>query len=482
MKIREYQSARYPFLWLSTTEEERTIRAHRAQLKKEIRVFSWDIAAGFRELTNGTETGWTWKEIEDEPTSNPGEALTKVLQMPEDSIYYLKDFHKYFTDITVIRRALNIKESLKATARLVCFMACRTEIPPELKNDITPYIPPMPSQDELKETVTRIAQDNQIPIPQGKELDAISNALIGLTEEGAENALSLVLVQSKTFDVRILIKEKSRLIEGAGLTYSEYSETLDDLAGNEVIKGYILKAAPKADSSSILEYGIPGTGKSHIAKAIGNALKWPVISFDLSGIRTKYQGETEGNLERALSTIEAIGRCIVFCDEVDKAIAGAQGGADADAGTGARIIGRLLRYFADRKPGGAYWIFTANSLQDILTISGGALVRRFDAMFFLDMPTDKERRQIVKIWARKMSVEISETFDTQGMTGADIAKLARTMRLLDCTADEARKYIIPTKQALGTRIDDIRNAAKATCIPAGLPETTEIKTGRKLDL
>ena len=125
---------------------------------------------------------------------------------------------------------------------------------------------------------------------------------------------------------------------------------------------------------------------------------------------------------------------------------------------------------------------TANNLQDVLIISGGALVRRFDAMFFLDMPSAKERAQIVKIWNRKMGVQIPGEFGTEGMTGADIAKIARTMKLLDCTADEARKYVIPTKQALGARIDDIRRAATATCIPASAPEEKPITaTGRKID-
>lgn len=505
MKIKQYFSARYPFLWLTTTEEERTIRAHRNELtdtkRGPIRVFVWDIAKGFSELAKNGDQMWTWKRLQNddsaklnstvpgfptEPTTNPGLAIEQLLLLPENSVIYCKDFHKYFTDITVVRRALNVKEILKATARLVCFLSCESSsaIPPELRNDVVPYTPPFPTKEELVQTVKRVAADNGIENIDDKDVDLYANALIGLTEEAAENSLALCLVQHKRFDVKVLNREKARLIESiAGLTYAEYNETLEDLAGYDVVINYILRAAPNPLASAILLYGVPGAGKSHCAKGSGNALGWPVIGFNPNNIRTKYQGETEAALERALGTIEAVGRCIVFADEIDKGIAGSQGGADADAGTGSRIIGRLLSYFQDRKPGGAYWIMTANNLQDILTISGGALVRRFDAMFFLDMPNPQERKQIIKIWNRKMDVDIPEDYDTEGMTGADIAKLARTMKLLNCGIDEARKYVIPTRQALGARIEEIRKAAQSTCIPASSrEELPAAPAGRKIDL
>lgn len=84
-----------------------------------------------------------------------------------------------------------------------------------------------------------------------------------------------------------------------------------------------------------------------------------------------------------------------------------------------------------------------------------------------------------------MNVDIPEDYDTEGMTGADIAKLCRTMQLLSCNADEARRYVIPTRQALGSRVDEIRKAAAATCIPASTPAPmpgSNISAGRRLDL
>lgn len=486
LTINEYRAARYPYLWIQTTEDDRIIRTARRQTKEAVTFFQWDNQNGFQIFKKTSDNGWRFTPQEEKPTQDPATALTMLPELPPNSIYFMKDFHRYFTDIMVIRPALNLKELLKSTGRMIVFISSEpfsTGTPSELKNDIVPFFSPLPTRQELTLTVKRVAGDNKINVTP-EETEIFANALIGLTEESAENALSLCLVTERKFNVRTLLREKARLIESiAGLTYQEYEETLDDLAGLRVLINYLLKAAPNPLASSILLYGIPGTGKSHAAKALANALKVPCIAFNLANVRTKYQGETESNLERSLATIDAIGKCIVFCDEIDKAIIGAEGGADSDAGAGSRIVGRLLQYFADRTTeggGGAYWIMTANSLAPLFNISGGAMIRRFDALFFLDMPSAQERRQIVKIWNGKLKVNIPENYNLEGFTGADIKKLATQMLLLESDVDTARRYVIPTRQALGAKIDEIRKAAMNTCIPASEPETTTPQ--RKVDI
>jgi hypothetical protein len=512
MRIKTAQAARFPFLWINTTEEERVIRAHRRELKPEIKIFSWDIAQGFQALCRNdasTPNGYTWTKLaaadsdddrraqvtrlraeniepQEQIIDSPAAALDTIATMNAEAVFYLKDFHKFFSDITIIRRALNLKETLKATGRLVAFISAEgpAAIPLELKNDVTPFSFDMPTKAELAETIIRIAEDNDITAPTPEELDNLAASLIGLTEEAAESALSLCLVEQKRFDYATLLKQKARLIEGtAGLTFGEYQETFDDLAGLDVLKDYLKAIAGKPMARGILLYGIPGTGKSHTAKALGNYLQRATLTANLAGTRDKFQGNSEAKLDTMLSTIEAFGPSVVFSDEIDKALAGTQGGADSDGGTGARQVGRLLTYFQDRPDGGAFWIMTCNSLKDILTISGGAFVRRFDAMFFLDMPTARERAQIAEIWNKKMQVEIPADFDTDGMTGADIAKLARTMKMMDTDAETARRYVIPTRQALGATIDEIRRQAAATCINASrADERTTTTTGRRLNM
>ena len=160
-----------------------------------------------------------------------------------------------------------------------------------------------------------------------------------------------------------------------------------------------------------------------------------------------------------LKTIEAFGPSLVFADEFEKSIAGSEA-SETEGGVGQRILQKFLTYMEDRAPGGGYWICTCNNLDDVLSLSGGALVRRFDAIFFVDMPSVEECKGIAKIWSEKMSVEIPEDYDFDGFTGADIAKLARNMAMLGCDADKARQFLIPSSQSIGSKIAEIRKKAK----------------------
>jgi len=163
------------------------------------------------------------------------------------------------------------------------------------------------------------------------------------------------------------------------------------------------------------------------------------------------------------STAQAFGPHVLFSDEFDKAVAGS-GASSTDGGTGQRILQKILIEGEDRAPG-SYWVFTANSLDEVLSLSGGALVRRFDAIFFVDLPSQAEAAGIAGIWAGKLGVSIPDSFDFEGYSGADIKKLCQLMAMMQTSAEDVKRFIIPTKQALGPRLDEIRRKARAVCLP-----------------
>jgi SpoVK/Ycf46/Vps4 family AAA+-type ATPase len=145
-------------------------------------------------------------------------------------------------------------------------------------------------------------------------------------------------------------------------------------------------------------------------------------------------------------------------------------GGKSDGGVGDRIGQEFLKYWEDREVPGSYWVATANGLDNLLHWSGGALINRFDAVFFLDMPTKAECMGIAKIWSEKLDVDIPKKFDFEGWTGRDIKKLANTMSMMGVCADKAAKFVIPTAQALGPRLGEIKKKAANVCIPASASE------------
>lgn len=474
--MKTHHQARYPLLWCSTTEEDRIIRENRKLIPEDVNFFSWDICSGYQQFVKVNGDGpWMWQMVEAD-CQDPGEALGMLENLPENSIIFAKDFHKFLVDITIIRKTLNVKEHLKANAKTIVFLSAVIEIPIELQNDITVIDFPMPDREALEGVLNIVAEDNELPLPEDK--DAVVDAMRGLTQEGAENALCKALVEKKSFDYKTILDEKAAMLKASGvLTYGKYEETFDDLYGLEYMKEFCTMTMQSDESRGVLIYGVPGTGKSHFAKALANETKRPCITANFGALRGKYQGDAEGRMDLMLKTIEAVGRSLVYVDEFEKSIAGT-GSSETDGGVGQRILGRFLSYMEDRPPGGSYWVCTVNSLDDILTLSGGALARRYDCIFFLDMPSPEECKGIAKIWSEKKRVKIPEDYDFDGFTGADIAKLARNMAMLDCDADKARQFLIPSSQSIGPKIAEIRKKAKDACIWASKTEDTVSKRRR----
>jgi hypothetical protein len=466
-----------------TTEDERFVRDNRRKVSEDVDFFQWDIIQGWQKLQKEGEA-WIWVSlgIEDSiqrppgappPGPNPADALKQIYDgktsyFDGEAVFFMKDFHRYFKDITIVRRALSIKDHLKSTGRTITFVApSSSDIPMEMRNDVSVVDFEYPDVDALRRTLEICAEDNERELPSFA--DEVVDAMRGFTAEAAENALSYCLAKHGEFNVRTILDMKAAYLKAGGvLSYGSFTETLDDLHGLEYMKRFVLGTINNPKARGILIYGVPGTGKSHFAKAIGNAVNRAVLIAKFSAIRSRYQGEAEQRTSDMFKTVDAFGRPIVFVDELDKVIAGT-GSADADAGVGQRILGEFLTYMQDRGPGGSYWICTLNSIDDVLHLSGGALLRRFDALFFVDMPTPAEAQGIAKIWNRIEDVEIPMDWNFDGYTGADIAKLATHMAMLDTDPEEASKFLIPYGRANKAELEEIRNKAKGTCIWASEP-------------
>jgi SpoVK/Ycf46/Vps4 family AAA+-type ATPase len=198
--------------------------------------------------------------------------------------------------------------------------------------------------------------------------------------------------------------------------------------------------------------GGPGCGKSLTVKAIASAWGVPLLRLDLGALKSKWVGESEGNLRRALRVVEAIGRCVLWVDEIEKALAGATSGA-ADGGVSSDALSTVLIWMQER----AGQAFVAATSNDVSALPPELLLKgRFDEIFFVDLPNDGERAEIVAAALR--SYARAETVDadavsaaTRQFTGAEIAALVPDA-LYAAFADGARPL----------RTDDLVAAANAT--------------------
>jgi len=487
--IREHYYARYPFVYFQTTEDDRLIRESRAAFdarpvegEEPPQFFTWDVAAGMQAMMPVNSHGWTFQPMDSGTMKLIGmdaarTNLWKAIQsLPEGAVIWLRDFHRFMrpespASIEVIRSALNLKDMLKRQRKTIAFLGAIQQIPPEMKDDVKPLDFEYPDETALGAILDRMVRDNELP--DSENADAIVNSLRGLTSEGAENTLALCITAKGEFDVSFLLNQKAAQLKATDVEFGHFSERLEDLADLDVMIDYIMSTLHHPKARGILMYSPPGCGKSHTAKAVANAVGWPCIVLNFAAMKSKWVGESETKLRNVFKTIRAIGRCVVFMDEIEAIATGISTGGDN--GLGMTMFKEILKEMEDTHGSGAYWMGTCNDLSPLIQESGGAIFRRFNATFFIDLPSEKGARAIADIWNRKEEVDIPKNFKLEGFTGANIATLAETMSMKGCSAEEARKFVLPYAEAFPKELERIRSVAHGMCIWANEKTAPEVK-------
>jgi len=175
----------------------------------------------------------------------------------------------------------------------------------------------------------------------------------------------------------------------------------------------------------ILIVGVPGCGKSLSAKAIAAKWQMPLYLLDFATVQGRYVGQSEQQLKEALETAEYVSPCILWIDEIEKGLSGANG----DSGVTNRMIGQFLFWLQECKKE----VFVVATANDINNLPAELLRKgRFDEMFFVDLPTEIERAEIITLYlAKYLNVKVSDDFINQlvslsnGFAGSDIESCIR---------------------------------------------------------
>lgn len=505
--------ARNTLLWLTSREEVRVERALvEATAAAQYKVRFWDCATGFTDEQGNPvrdERGM------DDSTRDPSMALDAIKDSSTRCVYVLRDLHKWFDPI-VLRALRSLARSLQTTerknARAIVLLTPSSEVPPELAGHATVLDYPIPDREE----VATILDDIISALPEPMQATAAPNgvreraidAAVGLTAEEAANCYARSLVTERCINPAIVSAEKKRVIarEKVLTWHDPDPRGLDGVGGLDVLKGW-LKGRKAAFSEKAREFGLPapkgaflvglpGCGKSLTAKCIASAWQMPLLRLDMGALKSKFVGESEANIRKALQVAEAVSPCVLWLDEIEKSLAGSTG-EQGDGGVSADALGAILSWMQERE-GSVFVIATAN---DVRALPPELLRKgRFDEVFFVDLPNAGERREVAKasLGQHGRTAEgidlgaVSEA--TAGFTGAEIAALVpdalyvafdegcRALTTADLVA--AARTVTPLAQTAAEKITTLREWAKGRARMASTPakEDSERPAVRALDL
>jgi SpoVK/Ycf46/Vps4 family AAA+-type ATPase len=211
--------------------------------------------------------------------------------------------------------------------------------------------------------------------------------------------------------------------------------------------------------------GVPGTGKSAFARALGRETGRPTLTLDLGALYGSLVGETERNVRQALKIADAMAPCICFVDELEKALGGV--GGQGDSGVSTRLFGTLLTWLAERNSD----VFFLGTCNDISRLPPEfARAERMDATFFLDLPTSAEKDAIWRLFQEQYGIPASQARpDDTDWTGAEVAACCRLAALLDVPLTQAARQVVPVAVTAAEQVDKLRTWASGRCLSASSP-------------
>ncbi len=429
--IETFVRAGYPIVYLVSWEEERvenTIRSIGKGLYPDSPRFSvWSCT------DSGNSVGTSA-----DPSGLIG-ALDRVLEDSDKGFYFFKDVAFYLGDPRVIRKLKDAYQKLRKTPKTIFILANSVSIPPELEKEMAVIDIDLPDRAEtakifdyiIKSHASEALQNTMSPTFR----EASINALQGLGALEMELALRRTLVGKDQLGdeaVDALLEEKAQLVRKTGtLDFVRSRVDIDEVGGLENIKEWLdvrrLAFSSKAKEfgldvpKGVLLMGISGCGKSLCAKAIATSWNLPLLRLDLNQVYSESQGSPEEAFRKSIKTVEATSPCVLWIDEIEAGIT-RSGEKSGDSPT-SRIFGYFLTWMQEKK----YPVFVTATANQIDLLPPEILRKgRFDEIFFVTLPNQKERREIFRIHLLNRGKN-PDNFDldslaknTDGLSGAEI--------------------------------------------------------------
>jgi SpoVK/Ycf46/Vps4 family AAA+-type ATPase len=408
--IREAFDSGRPVIYVRSPEEHRVARVLQevaCSLTAATPVWTWTMTVGLHRDGTPAEPG----------TQDPRNALDFVIAHKDAAIFHFKDLHEALRDSPEARRRLrDVYETSVDTGKFVVISSPARLLSEELERVVLFMELRPPDQvemvDFLREEALRISPESghtSEPV-----LHQLARALQGLTLDEARYALRRAFAKSRTLGSESLpavLEEKRLLINRSGTVEFISTDTqISEVGGLDNLKKWLRERrklfemrdelAAEIVPKGILLMGIPGCGKSLCVKATASHFGLPLYRVDMVEIFSGRHGKPEGAFVQACRMMEDMAPAVLWFDEIERGVT-----ATVSGGEQGRIFGFFLTWMQE-KTRGLFVAATANRIAEL----PAEMIRkgRFDEVFFVDLPTEEERIDILRIHLERRGANISQ--------------------------------------------------------------------------
>jgi AAA+ superfamily predicted ATPase len=476
--------SRTPLIAMESNEEPQIVAMVREIAKKlKLMAFRWTVTEGLQAF---------------DPNDQPLHSVTKSLEVlnyiknsSNNCLFVLLDFHPYLEDAVHVRYLKDIALAYSKHYSTVALVGFALKIPEQLQPFTARFRLPLPTSDELRGIVHDVAGEwsaehgRREVQTTNKAIDLLVRNLVGLTATDARRLAFKAIKDDGVIsesEMPEVMRAKYELLERDSVLSFEYETAkFSEIGGMQrlrewlnVRKDFFLDDELRFDPPrGVLLLGVQGCGKSLVAKATAAIFGVPLLRLDFGVLYNKYYGETERNLRKAFETAEVMSPCVLWMDEIEKGVAV----QNDDDGLSRRMLGTFLTWMSERKKP----VFVVATANDIVRLPP-ELVRkgRFDEIFFVDLPSPQNRRDILRIHLSKRSLAPTQ-FDldalieaTKGFSGSEIeqavvsAMYTARAQKHDLTQEDLLAEIHQTRPlsvVMAEKVQETRDWASSRTVP-----------------
>lgn len=402
-----------------------------------------------------------------EPDQRAGEAhriaeLNAVgkhfLILPDTHIFFEEGVNSKYYAPVVARMLKTIASRMGGHGKFIYLMGQGLTVPPDYLGIVHQIDVEPPSKEEIEEVLDldlalfEAAARSAAGVPEGRtrrrgqannanfvrltpgERDLLVTAFQGLSRSEVDMLIKVYGRKNRCIDAELrkaVMDYKIDKLKHLGIDF-EPPPTVE-IGGLENLKSWLTQQhktfSPLAATMGLrspkgmLLVGVQGCGKSLVAKTVAQQYGIPTLSFDISSLMGNgLLGQTENRWREFLRIVDNIGAAVLLIDEIEKAFAGAGNNARSDGGATDRTFGMFLKWLQDHTSP-IFVVATANNITKLPP----EFVRkgRFDEIFFVDLPNEQERENILNLHIQRYRKESIPEAMRISMTSSEVQALAR---------------------------------------------------------